>query len=197
MATLHLVRHGHHDWLQRGFPGRNPGVHLSEQGVVDAVKVSEWLKDLPISAIISSPLERAQETAGQLAKRLGMEIRTEMDFNEFDFGTWNGMTFPELRAQPGFQTWETARCMCQPPNGETLIQVQARVVNLLHRLAAEFGDKQIALFGHADPIKTAVFYAVGGPLDYLPRIEIDPASVSTLEITDCSVRAVRVNYVVS
>jgi len=196
MAIFHLVRHGHHNWLQRGFPGRTPGVSLSEQGVVDAVKVSEWLVHLPIAAVIASPLERAQQTATQLARRLGLDIQTEPDFNEFDFGSWSQLTFPELHEQPGWVTWQSARSLCRPPGGETIVEVQARVVSMLSRLALKHGDEQLALFGHGDPIKTALVYGLGAPLDNVTRIEIEPASVSTVEITAKGVRVLRVNRVV-
>jgi probable phosphoglycerate mutase len=196
MAIFHLVRHGHHNWLQRGFPGRSPGVPLSEQGVVDAVKVGEWLAHLPISAVIASPLERAQQTALQLANRLGLTIQTEADFNEFDFGNWSCMSFPELHEQPGWTTWQSNRTLCRPPGGETIIEVQARVVSLLSRLASTHGDQQIAMFGHGDPIKTAIAFGLGAPLDNVTRIEVEPASVSTLEITPKGVRVLRVNRVV-
>jgi broad specificity phosphatase PhoE len=196
MATFHLVRHGHHDWLQRGFPGRAPGVALSEQGVVDAVKVGEWLSHLPISAVIASPLERAQQTAIHLARRLSIEIQTEPEFNEFNFGGWSGMSFPELHAQPGWATWQSARSLCRPPDGETIIEVQARVVSLLARLAHSSGDNHLALFGHGDPIKTALAYALGSSLDNVTRIDVEPGSVSTIEITPKAVRVLRVNRVI-
>jgi broad specificity phosphatase PhoE len=196
MAIFHLVRHGHHDWLQRGFPGRSPGVSLSELGVVDAVRVGEWLSHLPISAVISSPLERAQQTAAQLARRLNLEVQTEPDFNEFDFGSWSGLSFPELHAQPGWVTWQSARSLCRPPDGETIIEVQARVVGLLSRLAQTHGDQHIAMFGHGDPIKTALAYGLGSPLDNVTRIDVEPASVSSMEITAKGTRVLRVNRLV-
>ncbi len=160
------------------------------------MKVSEWLAHLPISKVISSPLERAQQTASQLARRLGIAIQTEPDFNEFDFGQWSGLSFPELHAQPGWATWQSARSLCRPPGGETIVEVQARVVSLLSRLAESHGDKHIALFGHGDPIKTALVYGLGAPLDNVTRVEIEPASVSTVEITAKGVRVLRVNRVV-
>ena len=67
MPTLLLIRHGENDYAKRGvLAGRLPGVHLNENGRLQAEQLAEALCGLPIRAIYSSPLERAMETAEPL-----------------------------------------------------------------------------------------------------------------------------------
>ncbi len=77
------------------FPGHLPGIHLNEAGKAQALLVADSLKDVPITSIISSPLERAVETAEPLAKMLGLTINLEPGFIEMSTGSWTGKNFPE------------------------------------------------------------------------------------------------------
>ena len=64
MPTLFLIRHGENDYTKKGkLAGHLPNVHLNKRGRKQAEELAEALKDLPLKAVYSSPLERAQETA--------------------------------------------------------------------------------------------------------------------------------------
>ena len=87
MTTILLIRHGENDSLGKYLPGHLAFIHLNEAGKSQAFLVADSLKDIPITSIISSPLERAVETADPLAKMLGLtiDIRTGIHRNEHRF----------------------------------------------------------------------------------------------------------------
>ncbi|MFN7141340.1 MAG: histidine phosphatase family protein, partial [Limisphaerales bacterium] len=148
-----------------------------------------------IDHIFSSPLERALETAEFLAKPRGLTIEITEQIHEVGFGDWTGKSLEELSGIPNWKTWNLFRSACRIPNGEVIIEVQARMVRFLLETAEIHKGKTVAVCCHGDPIKTALFYFLGAPLDLLLRLEICPASVSTLEIFDDTARVLEINRV--
>ena len=85
MTQFLFIRHGTHDLLRTGvLSGRRADVHLNALGRQQAQQIGERLATMPIDAIYCSPLERACETAGPLAAKLGVAVRTAEEFNEID-----------------------------------------------------------------------------------------------------------------
>ena len=98
MPTILLIRHGENDYIRKGkLAGRLPGVHLNNKGYQQAKTIAERLKDAPIKAIYSSPLERAVETAEPLAKALSIEIQLRESLLETGYGDWQGQPLKKLR----------------------------------------------------------------------------------------------------
>lgn len=190
MTTVHLVRHGCHDWLPRGIAGRIEGVSLNEQGRQEAAALSEWFVSRPISAVYSSPLERAQQTAQPIADRLNIPLLITDSLHEFDFGRWNGKEFAALDEDPEWERFNTFRLGVRAPEGELMVEVQARMANFLSDLAAG----EYVLVGHGDPIRTALLYLMGMPLEHYDRLEILPGSISTIAIEGWAARITRLNF---
>jgi probable phosphoglycerate mutase len=158
VTTFLLIRHGANDFIGHTLVGRRPGVHLNAEGRAQAESLVPRLAGMPIRALYSSPLERAQETAAPLAERLGLPVQTLNDIIEIDPGDWAGRTIDELRDDPVWDAYNAYRCGNRCPNGELVIELQARVVTALERLRHEHDGEVVALFSHADPIKAAVMY---------------------------------------
>ena len=182
MSEFYLIRHGDHDWLRKGIAGRISGVHLNEFGRKQAEELATRLSGVKFDAIISSPLERAKETAEPLARAKGMEIQIAPEILELDFGEWNGATSETLNGDPRWAEWNKFRSVVRMPGGELMSEVQSRVVGFLERLHGENPNGRFALFSHGDAIRAAICYFLGMPLDLLPRVEVDPASVSMLRL---------------
>src|SRR5687768_15866817 len=89
-TTLFLVRHAAHDFLGRILTGRMPGIRLGVEGRRQSELLAERLAREKISAVYTSPLERARETAGPIAARLGVEPETVDDLTDVDYGEWSG-----------------------------------------------------------------------------------------------------------
>jgi probable phosphoglycerate mutase len=193
-TTFLLIRHGAHDLLGKRIAGRGPGVHLNEQGRAQVESLAERLEHLPIRAVYSSPLERARETALPLAARLGLPLQVSEEITELDFGDWNGQTFEELRGQPEWNLFNSYRSGTRIPNGELMLEAQARMVAWMGRARERHPDGCVALVGHGDPIKAAVAYSLGVPLDLFQRLEISPASVSVLLLSDWGPQVLCVNH---
>jgi broad specificity phosphatase PhoE len=185
MTTFYLVRHALNDYIEKKvIAGWLPRVHLNDQGQQQAEQLAQLLASAPIQRIFSSPLERAHETALPLAKRLNLEIGTSPALGELKFGDWTGKGMDFLAADPRWQQWNAFRTGTRAPGGELMVETQTRFVGFMEELRAEFPDNHIALFSHGDPIRAAVMYYLGMPLDLLHRLEISLASVTVLRIGD-------------
>jgi probable phosphomutase (TIGR03848 family) len=193
MATFLLIRHAAHDLLGRCIAGRMPGVHLNREGQAQAERLAERLAHAPIRAIFSGPLERAQETALPLVQRLGLPLQISEAIDEIDFGEWTGRTFEELAEIPQWHLFNSFRSGTRIPNGELMLEAQARIVAELGRLREQYPEDALALISHGDVIKAAVAYYAGVPLDLFQRLEISPASVTVITISEYGPRVLCVN----
>ena len=81
-TRIHLLRHGEVHNSEGVLYGRLPGFHLSERGIAMANRIAETVADRDIAWIVSSPLERAQETASPIAAKLGLDIHTDERLTE-------------------------------------------------------------------------------------------------------------------
>src|SRR3954470_1577812 len=141
MATFHLIRHATNDLVGKSIAGRTPGIHLNDTGRQEAKRLAERLSHSGITRIFSSPLERAQETAEPLARTLGLSVTTIENLQEIDFGSWRGRAFSELESDPMWQRWNSFRVSARAPGGETIIEVQARLVGVIRELWQQFPDE--------------------------------------------------------
>ncbi len=188
MSTFLLIRHGENDLVGHAIAGRGPGIHLNETGRDQANRLADHLANSSIQQILSSPLERTRETAEPLAQRLGLPIQLSDRLLEVDFGDWTGKQIAELDRVGDWKQWNTWRSIGRIPNGESMFEVQARVVDEIEGLRRRFPDQKLALFSHGDPIRAAITYYLGMPLDMLLRLEISSASVTTFVVDDWTVR---------
>lgn len=185
MTTFLLVRHGAHDWLGRGVAGRMPGVALNAEGQAQAHQLVERLRDRTITAIYSSPVERAQQTAAPLAKARGLPVAIDEAFSEIDFGEWTGRTFAELEADHDrWRAWCDHKSLAAAPGGEAFTAVQRRVLDGLERLRRRHPADAVVVFSHGDIVKAAVAGVLGLSVDHIERFEVAPASVSVIEVGD-------------
>lgn len=193
MTVFHLVRHGEHVLAGRVLAGRAPGIGLSERGRSEIASVAEHLAGEQIGALYSSPLRRTKETAKILSTRLDLPVGYREDVIELDFGEWTGLTFDQVRADARWELWRSCRSIATVPGGESMRQVQDRVVNALFDLRRTHGDGTVVIVSHGDVIRAALLFALGMPLDFYSRLEIGLASISTIRIDDSGIRVPVVN----
>lgn len=194
-TTFFLVRHAAHDNVSGFLAGRSPGVRLGEAGVVQAARLGERMGRERFDAVWASPRERAQETASAIAN--GRAIETTQELDEVNFGDWSGKDFGTLDADPVWRRWNTVRSFTRTPGGETMLDVQRRVLGLIEDLAVRHGDGAVVLVSHGDVIKAAVCHVLGLPIDAWPRFDIGPASISTIVVGDWGAKLLTLNEVVS
>ncbi len=170
-----------------------PGVPLSAEGVAQAAALADALAARPVRAVLSSPVQRAQETAAPIAARHGLPVLTDAGLDEVDFGAWMGMTFDTLASDPAWDVWNRCRSLAPTPGGETMAAAQARALAAVARVRTAVGDGEAVLVGHSDLLKAVLAHLLGTPLDLLQRIELAPASRSVMVLWDGGGRVDGVN----
>jgi len=193
MTVLHLLRHGEHGLLGRVLAGRMPGVGLTEHGRAEIAAVADRLAAERIAALYASPLQRTRETADILAARLSLPIEFRDDVMELDFGEWTGATFDSIRADPRWQSWSQQRSLATIPGGESMREVQRRVVEALLDISERHREGTVVIVSHGDVIRAALVFALGMPLDFYGRIEVAQGSLSTIRLDQGGIRVVAIN----
>jgi len=194
-TTFFLVRHAAHDRVSSILCGRLPGFSLGPVGKTQARLLSERLARENVACVRSSPLERAVETAEPIAARIGEPVEICEAIAEIDFGAWSGMSFEALDQDPRWSAWNGARAVTRPPGGETMLEAQSRVVRAIEELRGRYPNRSVILVSHSDVIKAALLYHLGLPVDAYGRLEIEPASISTLVVGDWGSKVLRLNEV--
>ncbi len=181
-----LVRHGVTDHtLDKRFSGglasSNPG--LNDEGRAQVRATAAWLAPIAegIDAVVSSPVRRTRESAEIIGEVLGFEIGVEEGLAEMEFGSWDGLTYLEVRDRfpDEVRAW-LGNLDHAPGGGESFRSVQDRVLAGRDRLLEEYDGRTVLLVSHVTPIKTLVADALGAPLESLYRMELSPASVTVL-----------------
>ncbi|HET7234903.1 MAG TPA: MSMEG_4193 family putative phosphomutase [Actinomycetota bacterium] len=193
MTTLLLVRHGHTDVAGRRLTGWQPGVHLNARGREEAERLVERLDGVPVDAIVTSPLERARETAAPLARARRLRPVTERGLIEVDYGEWTGRSIAQLRRTRLWRNVIRAPSTFRFPGGESLLEVQTRAVDAAVAIAAAHPSGTVVAFSHADPIRLLVAHLSGMHADHLQRLVIDTASVTAIALGQDVPRIVKVN----
>ncbi len=181
MPILLLIRHGENDVMHRRLAGRMTGVHLNTVGQSQAAGLVAGLKEIPIRAIYSSPLERALETAAPLAAARRLPIQVQPGLLEIDYGAWQGRTYKQLGRSNLWKILHQQPSRVRFPAGETLAEAQARVVLALAQVAGQHSEKDVlACFTHADVVRLAVAHFLNLALDDFQRLHISPAGCTAV-----------------
>ncbi|HEX2113289.1 MAG TPA: histidine phosphatase family protein [Alphaproteobacteria bacterium] len=192
-TTFYLIRHAAHDLLGRTLVGRSDAVRLSEKGHRQSQQLAFRLMSVGLAAVYSSPLPRARETAEPIARKAGLDVKVAPAATEFDFGAWTGRPMDTLEGDPLWRRFNMFRSTTAAPGGELMLDVQSRIVALLRELALRHPDSAVAIVSHGDVLRAAILHCLGMPLDLFLRIEIEPASISVVEVSEWSAKLVSLN----
>jgi probable phosphoglycerate mutase len=159
VTRILAVRHGETAWNRDARIQGHTDIALNAHGRWQARQLAQALRDEPIAACYASDLSRARETAQAVADRHGHAVHTHIGLRERGFGAFEGQTWSELEAAWPVQTqaWRKRVPDFAPPGGESLLQLQARVVAAVSELAARHPGEQVLMVAH------------GGVLDILYR----------------------------
>src|SRR5258707_1563577 len=182
--TLLFIRHGQTTWnVEHRLPGQLPGVALDDRGREQATRLADALTVLPISAIISSPLERARDTAEIIARPRKLDIQFEPALMDIELGRWSGQSFDELAKNDS--EWKAfVRDPTVGPEGvETFPQAQERAVAAVERWCKqESAGAYPAFVAHADIIKLLIAYYTGLEAGRAGALFIGNPSLSLVEL---------------
>jgi broad specificity phosphatase PhoE len=197
VTTLFLIRHGENDYLKKGILiGNTPGVYLNQRGRQQAVLLAEALQGRSITAIYSSPLERALETAAPLASLLDLGIITLPELSDTNVGDWSGRKITELKKLPAWKQIQEHPAGFEFPGGGSFLGLQKRLVSAFDIITSghKMADR-VAIFFHADPIKLVLSHYLGLPLDFFQRLSVDTGSVSVVQVTKKGTVLVALNLI--
>ena len=173
---LLIVRHGRTVANAGGLLQGRVDNPLDDRGRQQAKQISAALG--PIDVVVSSPLQRARETAGPL----GLPVRIDERWIELDYGEWDELPTTEVSADQWTQ-WRNDP-MFAPPGGESLAELDRRVVEACDDLVGEATELNVAVFTHVSPIKSAISWALGvnDPISW--RLHVGQAQISRILIRD-------------
>lgn len=196
MTTVVLVRHGLTRMTGPVLAGWTPGLHLDERGEKQAAAVAERLRDVPFTALVSSPLDRCLDTAGHVAQGRDLDVVVEDRLGECRYGDWTGRPIKELVKEPLWKVVQQhpSAAVFPGPEGEPLRETQNRAVAAIRDWNTRLGpDATWLACSHGDVIKAIVADAMGLHLDQFQRIVIDPCSATVIRYTDTRPFVLRVN----
>jgi probable phosphomutase (TIGR03848 family) len=188
VATVILLRHGRTTSNAGGTLAGHQPTELDESGQAQAVAVGQRLAaaEVPLAAVVSSPLIRCRQTLERALPGRVPELDDRLA--ECRYGDWEGQQLKALSKLPLWQTVQAHPSAAVFPNGEAMAAMSARAVAAVRdwdaRVAAEHGSDAVWLAcSHGDVIKAIVADALGMHLDLFQRISVDPASVTVLRYT--------------
>ncbi|HEX8032990.1 MAG TPA: histidine phosphatase family protein [Ktedonobacterales bacterium] len=177
-----LVRHGQTTFNVEGrLPGQLPGVALTDEGRRQAQRAAVALSGLPLSAVISSPLERARETAEIIARGWALPVKADERLMDTDVAYWAGRKIEEVnRTDPRWKAFVAHPT--EPPEGvESLATVQQRSVAAVEDILRDPSlGNYIVLVAHADVVKLIVAHYSHMSIDTIHHVAIGNASISVL-----------------
>jgi probable phosphomutase (TIGR03848 family) len=186
MATVILVRHGRTTANAAGLlAGRAAGVSLDQIGRQQAALTGDRLAVVPLAGVVSSPLERCQQTARFILERQAgnPSAPTEPALTECDYGLWQGRMLNDLSTEDLWAAVQSQPSAVVFPGGESMAAMQARSVAAIRHhdaaFEAEYGPGAVwVAVSHGDIIKSILADALGMHLDLFQRINVGPASLS-------------------
>jgi probable phosphoglycerate mutase len=168
-----LVRHGETEWSRAMRHTGRTDLPLTPLGREQALMAGRGIAERDFALVLTSPLERARETAALAG--LAAAAEPDDDLMEWDYGKAEGRTTAELQQEhPGWNIFRDG-----PPGGESVAQVAARADRVIARVADVDGD--VALFAHGHLLRILGARWVGEPGEFAERLKLDTAAVCELD----------------
>jgi broad specificity phosphatase PhoE len=171
-STIYLIRHGETEWAKNGRHTGRSDIPLTDTGREQAGFLLPIFDDVKFARILSSPLQRALETA----KLAGLSSSVELDEEllEWDYGDYEGLTTKQIRER--VSDWSIWTHLC--PNGETIDQVSERADRVVARLRSIAGN--VAIFSHGHLLRILVSRWIGLSADHGSRFLLGTSTLSIL-----------------
>ncbi|HWG12475.1 MAG TPA: MSMEG_4193 family putative phosphomutase [Streptosporangiaceae bacterium] len=211
MTTVLLVRHGLTAATGHTLSGWTPGIPLDDRGTAQAQALGARLASLPLDAIVSSPLDRCQQTAAAIAAAqdaaaqdrpglastgLAGTMQTDERVGECHYGDWTGQELKVLAKEDLWKVVQAHPSAVRFPgaDGEAMLDMQHRAVAAVRDWNARLGDKATyVICSHGDVIKAIIADSLGLHLDLSQRIQADPCSLTVIRYTPLRPFLLRMN----
>ncbi|AZO95911.1 alpha-ribazole phosphatase [Halocella sp. SP3-1] len=184
---LFLIRHGQTDW---NFAHKYQGqcdIPLNKTGISQALSVASQLADENIDGIFSSDLQRAAVTAEKIAQyHQDIELKTMPALREIDFGQWEGLKYQEIEKEYPIhlKKWLENPVEITPPGGESLLELQTRVISQVEEICQENQGNNLVLVTHGGVIRALLTYILHMSVDYYWKIEVVHCAITIVKYYD-------------
>ena len=156
MGQIIFLRHGQaKNNTDRILAGRTPGVPLTDTGIKQAKQTGKLLEDMNISAIYSSPIQRAKHTAEIVGEHNSVDVTIDDRLIELDMGKFTGVPYDEIFTNHGnvFMKFYNGELEIAHNGVETFADVKKRVLGIVDHVIEKHPDENVVLVTHMDPIK--------------------------------------------
>ena len=156
VGQIIFLRHGQaKNNTERILSGRTPGVPLTDKGITQAQQTAELLEHMNISAIYSSPIQRAKHTAEIVGKHNSIDVTIDDRLIELDMGKFTNVPYDEIFTSHGnvFMKFYNGELEIAHNGVETFADVKKRVVSIVEEVIEKHPDENVVLVTHMDPIK--------------------------------------------
>jgi probable phosphoglycerate mutase len=156
LGSIIFLRHGQaKNNIERILTGRTPGIPLTEEGINQAEKAAKFLEHMNISAIYSSPIERARHTAEIVGKHNSLDVTIDDRLIELDMGKFTGVPYDDIFTSHGnvFMKFYNGELEIAHNGVETFSEVKKRVLGIVDHVIENHPDQNVVLVTHMDPIK--------------------------------------------
>ncbi|MDH3192192.1 MAG: histidine phosphatase family protein [Nitrosopumilus sp.] len=181
MGSIIFLRHGQaKNNTERILAGRTPGIPLTEKGIDQAKKAAEFIENMNISAIYSSPIERAKHTAEIVGTHNSIDVKIDERLIELDMGKFTGMQYDEIFSSHGnvFMKFYNGELEIAHNGVETYSEVKKRVLGIVDHVLDNHPDENVLLVTHMDPIKAMLSTVVDLTPENLFELIIANASLN-------------------
>jgi len=181
LGSIIFLRHGQaKNNIERILSGRTPGIPLTEKGIEQAEKAAKFLEDMNISAIYSSPIERARHTAEIVGKHNSLDVILDDRLIELDMGKFTGVPYDEIFSTHGnvFMKFYNGELEIAHNGVETFAEVKKRILGIVDHVIENHPDQNVVLVTHMDPIKAMLSTVVDLSAENLFELIIANASLN-------------------
>lgn len=197
MTRFYILRHGETEWNSdhNRYCGKSD-IPLSTVGKNQSQKAADFLKNVSLNIIYSSPLKRAQETAKPISQIHSLPIHTDARISEIDFGEWEGQTKREIsREYP--EIWE--RWLADPVNvkagrsGETALQVFERCNDFFQAKIRQHPNDNVLVVSHNTTNRIFMAGSLSMPLRLYRKLFQSNTGISILELSADDMKWLQMN----
>jgi broad specificity phosphatase PhoE len=184
-TKVFLIRHGVTPWhAERRVLGQRD-IPLAPEGIEQANAAAAALAGVKLGEVLSSPLQRAVQTAEIIGRSAGMEVARDPRLTDFKLGKWTGMSYADIAASPEYSLFLREPAAVEVMGGESLDDVERRSVAAIEQALSDSpsGDA-IAVVTHAGIIRVLLSHYMGSPPANYHRIRVSPGSISILSFAD-------------
>ena len=179
MAEIILVRHGETEWnVAEVFRGRSD-VELNETGIKQAKLLAEYLSDLKLDAIYSSPLKRALKAAEMIASYHKLDVEIAPGLIDFNYGGWQGLPHQEVKNKYKelYAQWINSPNKVKMPAGESLNDVRKRATGVVDNIIAKY-EGTVVLVSHRVVNKVLICALLGLDNSHFWNIRQDTCGIT-------------------